>query len=57
MQRLETIPSGSILGLNFTGLHDSAVVAVDPAGEIRFACALERISKSWVIFATPTNVA
>ncbi len=46
MQELSTIPEGTVLGLNFTGLHDSAVTAVAPDGSIVFACALERLSRS-----------
>ncbi|MAE77129.1 MAG: hypothetical protein CMJ85_09695, partial [Planctomycetes bacterium] len=46
MHELSTIPDGTVLGLNFTGLHDSAVTAVAPDGSIVFACALERLSRS-----------
>ncbi len=45
MHRLQGIPAGSILGLNFTGLHDSAIAVVSPEAEILFACSLERISR------------
>ena len=34
-----------ILGLNYSGVHDSAVALVAPDGEVRSACALERISR------------
>jgi carbamoyltransferase len=36
---------GLILGLNYSGVHDSAVALVNPAGEILFACSLERITR------------
>ena len=39
------IPSGSILGLNYSGMHDSAVVIVGPDGTPIFACALERVTR------------
>ena len=39
------IPPGSILGLNWSGCHDSSLSAVAPDGEPLFACALERVSR------------
>lgn len=39
------IPEGSILGLNFSGMHDSAIAVVSPDGTPLFAVSLERISR------------
>jgi len=39
------IPAGSILGLNYSGMHDSAIAIVAPDGAIVFAAALERFSR------------
>src|SRR6478672_2814357 len=39
------IPSSSILGLNYSGMHDSAIAIVSPKGKIVFASSLERISR------------
>ena len=36
---------GGILGLNYSGMHDSAVALVSEAGEVLYACALERITR------------
>ena len=45
MPELRDIPQGTILGLNYTGLHDAALVAVAPSGDISFACSLERVTR------------
>ena len=45
MLKLPEIPHGSILGLNYSGMHDSAIVIVTPNGEPIFAISLERISR------------
>lgn len=39
------IPENSILGINYSGMHDSAVAIVSPQGEPLFAVSLERISR------------
>lgn len=39
------IPAGSILGLNYSGMHDSAIAIVSPDGNPVFALSLERISR------------
>src|SRR4051812_3267320 len=39
------IPSGSILGLNYSGMHDSAIAIVAPDGTPILAVALERLSR------------
>ncbi len=39
------IPPNSILGLNYSGMHDSAIAVVSPKGDLLFACALERITR------------
>lgn len=39
------IPEGSIVGINYSGMHDSAVVVVGPDGNIVSAVALERYSR------------
>lgn len=40
-----SIPSGSIAGMNYSGLHDSSVAIVSPNGEIVYACSEERLSR------------
>lgn len=40
------IPYGSILGINYSGMHDSAIAIVAPDGTPIFACALERVSRT-----------
>ena len=39
------IPDGSVLGLNYSGMHDSAIAIVGPDGAPIFACSLERFSR------------
>lgn len=39
------IPEGSVLGLNYSGMHDSAIAVVGLEGEPILACALERLSR------------
>ena len=39
------IPEGSILGINYSGMHDTSVALVSPEGETIFAISLERISR------------
>jgi len=39
------IPLGSVLGLNYSGMHDSSIAVVAPDGELIFAAALERFSR------------
>src|SRR5258708_7819619 len=34
----------AILGLNYSGFHDTAIALVSPEGKILYPCALERIS-------------
>jgi carbamoyltransferase len=41
----ECIPEHSVLGLNYSGMHDSAIAVVAPDGEPLFAASLERISR------------
>lgn len=41
----KNIPENSILGINYSGMHDSAVALVSPQGEPLFAVSLERISR------------
>lgn len=41
----ENIPCGSILGINYSGAHDSSIAIVAPSGECLFACSLERVSR------------
>ena len=43
--KLPFIPAGSVLGLNYSGMHDSAIAIVAPDGAIVFAAALERFSR------------
>ena len=46
MDELTCIPEGSILGLNYSGFHDTAIAVVDPTGMPLFAVSLERLSRS-----------
>lgn len=39
------IPHGSVLGINYSGMHDTALALVAPCGTPLFAVALERISR------------
>ena len=41
----QIIPSGSVLGINYSGQHDTAIAIVSPDGEPVFAVSLERISR------------
>lgn len=45
MISLPTIPQGSIIGINYSGMHDSAISIVSPDGDVIFCSALERISR------------
>lgn len=42
---LPEIPHGSFLGINNSGMHDSAIAIVDRQGQIIFASSLERLSR------------
>lgn len=42
---LRIIPSGSILGINYSGQHDTSIAIVSPDGTPIFAVSLERISR------------
>jgi len=39
------IPQGSVVGLNYSGMHDTAMALVSPDGEVLFALSLERLSR------------
>jgi carbamoyltransferase len=39
------VPAHSILGLSYSGMHDSSIAIITPTGEIIFAVSLERISR------------
>jgi len=45
LPRSRSIPKGSVLGINFSGMHDSAIAIVGPNGAPIFACSLERLSR------------
>lgn len=45
MNILKDTPDQTILGMNYSGMHDSALALVDPRGDIHFAVSLERISR------------
>lgn len=45
MIKFPDLPEGSILGLNYSGMHDSAIAIVSPDGTPLFAVSLERISR------------
>lgn len=40
-----SVPKGSVLGLNYSGMHDTAIAIVAPDGTPVFAVSLERISR------------
>jgi carbamoyltransferase len=39
------LPAGSILGINYSGMHDSSIAIVTPEGKPVFAVSLERLSR------------
>lgn len=39
------IPHGSILGINYSGMHDSSIALIDSDGKPLFCCSLERITR------------
>ena len=39
------IPNGSVLGINYNGMHDTSIALVTPEGEPIFAVSLERITR------------
>jgi carbamoyltransferase len=43
--KIPNIPEHSILGLSYSGMHDSSISIISPTGEIIFAVSLERISR------------
>jgi len=43
--KLIDIPYGSILGINYSGMHDSAIAIVSPDGQPVFALSLERLTR------------
>lgn len=43
--KLPLIPKGSILGLNYSGMHDSGIAVVGPDGIPVFAMSLERLTR------------
>lgn len=45
MIKFPDLPDDSILGLNYSGMHDSAIAIVSPEGTPLFAVSLERISR------------
>lgn len=45
MFKLPAIPAGSVLGINYSGMHDSAIAVVAPDGAPVFAASLERLSR------------
>lgn len=45
MNYFSNIPAGSTLGINYSGMHDSAIAIISPEGDPVFAVSLERISR------------
>ena len=41
----QNIPNGSVLGINYSGMHDTSIALVTPEGEPIFAVSLERITR------------
>jgi carbamoyltransferase len=41
----KNIPEGCVLGVNYSGMHDSSVALVGPDGQAVFAVALERLTR------------
>jgi len=39
------IPDGSVLGINYSGMHDTSIALIDPTGKPLFCISLERISR------------
>ncbi len=45
MEKKIKIPNNSILGLNYSGMHDSSIAIVSSEGEVIYALSLERVSR------------
>jgi carbamoyltransferase len=45
MLKIPQLPQNCVLGLNYSGMHDSAIAIVSPDGTPLFALSLERISR------------
>ncbi len=45
MTIFDSIPEGSVLGLNYSGMHDSAIAVVAPDGSIAYGVSFERLSR------------
>jgi carbamoyltransferase len=45
MTLFDSIPYGCVLGLNYSGMHDSAITVVAPDGSIAYGASLERLSR------------
>ncbi|HNI99017.1 MAG TPA: carbamoyltransferase C-terminal domain-containing protein, partial [Leptospiraceae bacterium] len=43
--KLTEIPENSVIGINYSGMHDSAVVIVSESGKLLFASSLERVTR------------
>src|SRR4030066_727882 len=56
MIRSRDIPVGSVVGINYGGLRDSAVAIVAPDGEPIFSMALERFSRAKQDGRPPSNL-
>ena len=41
----QNIPNGCVLGINYSGMHDTSIALVTPEGEPIFAVSLERITR------------
>lgn len=45
MPKLPPLPKDSLLGINYSGMHDSAIALTDREGNLLFASSLERLSR------------
>jgi len=45
MMQFSQVPKGSVLGLNYSGMHDSSIALVAPDGDPVFAVSLERFTR------------
>lgn len=45
MFKIPDIPEDSILGINYSGMHDTSIAIVDKKGCPLFACSLERVTR------------
>lgn len=52
----QDIPTGSIVGINYNGLHDTSIAIVAPTGKLLFAMSLERLTREKQDGRPPTQL-